>query len=220
MLSTLGRYGEAVSHYRRALEIDPDFAAAHGDLGAALQGLGRLDAAIESYEAALALAPDHAKAHYSLGNALQAQNRNEAAVACYNAALALKPGNAGGHSNLGSALETLGRIDGARRAFEQAITLAPRQTRYYWDLAACKEFTADDAHLAAMEKLAADATLGSDEQMPLQFALAKALIDTEQHARAFRHLCRGNALKRQRIVYDEAATLESFEHSAGASPPS
>jgi tetratricopeptide (TPR) repeat protein len=211
VVSRFGRYGEAVALYRRAIEIKPDFAAAHSNLGAALQGLGRLDAAIECYEAALALAPDQAKAHYHLGNLLQAQNRNEAAVASYTEALALEPGNAGGHNNLGSALAALGRLDEARHAFEAAIALAPRQTRYYWDLAACKGFAAGDAHLEAMEDLARDPSLGGDEQMPLHFALAKALADTEQHARAFRHLCRGNGLKRQRIVYDEVATLDSFE---------
>jgi hypothetical protein len=38
--------------------------------------------------------------------------------------------------------------------------------------------------------------------------LSKALADTDQHERSFRHLLEGNALQRARIAYDEAATFE------------
>ena len=46
-----------------------------------------------------------------------------------------------------------------------------------------------------------------NEQIRLHFALGKALADVGRNDASFRHLLAGNALKRQAITYDEAATL-------------
>jgi Flp pilus assembly protein TadD len=43
-------------HYRKALEIEPDDAAAHLNLGSALAGQGRLNEALAHYQKALGLA--------------------------------------------------------------------------------------------------------------------------------------------------------------------
>ncbi|MFQ6100196.1 MAG: tetratricopeptide repeat protein [Anaerolineae bacterium] len=52
------RYTEALAQYRTALEIDPQFAAAHYDSGLAWLALDRPDLARKSFQAALELAPD------------------------------------------------------------------------------------------------------------------------------------------------------------------
>ena len=44
----------------------------------------------------------------------------------------------------------------------------------------------------------------------VHFALAKALEDIGDYARAFEHLRKGNALKRRQIDYDETGVLELF----------
>ena len=51
------RYQETLDLYRMLLEIDPDRAATHADIGATLHFLGRTDEAIRSLERALALDP-------------------------------------------------------------------------------------------------------------------------------------------------------------------
>ena len=53
------------------VELKPDFAEAHNNLGNALQEPGKLDEAIACYRRALELKPDYAEAHNNLGNALQ-----------------------------------------------------------------------------------------------------------------------------------------------------
>src|SRR5690606_31891022 len=50
--------------------IDPSFAEAHNNLGAALRAWGRRKEASDAYREALALAPDYALAHSNLGGAL------------------------------------------------------------------------------------------------------------------------------------------------------
>ena len=52
------RYEEALALYRTLLEIDPDNALTHSNLGAALYYLGRLEEALASIERSLALDPD------------------------------------------------------------------------------------------------------------------------------------------------------------------
>ena len=52
------RYEEALALYRTMIEIDPDNALTHSNLGAALYHLGRLQEALASIERSLALDPD------------------------------------------------------------------------------------------------------------------------------------------------------------------
>ncbi|MBE9506428.1 MAG: O-antigen ligase family protein, partial [Chloroflexi bacterium] len=51
-------YADALAQYRAALEIDPQFAAAHYDSGLAWQALDQRDLARQAYQDALELAPD------------------------------------------------------------------------------------------------------------------------------------------------------------------
>ena len=66
-----GKLDEAVACCRRALELKPDFAEAHSNLGNALQDQGKLDEAVACYRRALELKPDFAEAHSNLLLALQ-----------------------------------------------------------------------------------------------------------------------------------------------------
>jgi hypothetical protein len=68
-----------------------------------------------------------------------------------------------------------------------------------------------DAHLAAMEALAAKSEgLSKIDRMQIDFALGKAYADLQDYPRSFRHLRAGNAAKRATIAYDEKATSALF----------
>jgi len=86
---------------RRAIEIKPDYADAHLNLGIALRGCGQLDAAVASYRQALAIDPGDAEAQNNLGNALKDLGRTEDAAASYRRALRIKPDYAEAHNNFG-----------------------------------------------------------------------------------------------------------------------
>ncbi len=58
---------DAVETYRRALEVNPQHAEAHCNLGIALQEQGQLDEAAEAFGQALRINPQYGKAHHSLG---------------------------------------------------------------------------------------------------------------------------------------------------------
>ena len=85
------RIERGVELISEAIELDPNVAAAHSDLGLALSDLNRNEEALASYDKAIALKPDFAKAYYNRGNTLNQMKRYEEALASYNKALALKP---------------------------------------------------------------------------------------------------------------------------------
>ena len=60
----------AVAAAREAIRLQPDDAAAHYNLGVALDGQGKLDEAVAEYREAIRLQPDFAEAHFNLGIAL------------------------------------------------------------------------------------------------------------------------------------------------------
>jgi hypothetical protein len=70
-LKDLGHPDQAVTCYRRALEIKPDCAEAHNNLGAALKDLGQLDDAVICLRQALEFNPNFAYTHHNLGNVLR-----------------------------------------------------------------------------------------------------------------------------------------------------
>ena len=63
-----GRFAEAVTNYRKALEIDPGHLRAAQNIGVALHQLGELPAALDAYKLALKLDPGHARTRSNLGH--------------------------------------------------------------------------------------------------------------------------------------------------------
>jgi len=211
-LCALGRSTEAVIHYEKALALRPDFAAAHNGLGNAVRAEGGPAEAIGHYRRALAIIPDYAEAHCNLGRALQMLGRVEEAIAQCETALTHAPQLADAHRHLSAALAEAGRPADARAALEAAIRLAPRRADLHLALAQAAPFASGDPRLAALEALAHDmASLPEEQQLSLHFALGKAFADLAQPERSFRHLVDGNALKRRRVVYGEAAALGLME---------
>jgi tetratricopeptide (TPR) repeat protein len=212
ILQGLDRLSEASVHYDKVLALEPRNDAAHNDLATVFQKLGHFDKAIALYERAIAINPDNADAYANLGNVLQVVNRSEESVVQNEKALRIDPSNVAALNNLGVAFQALGRIEDAGQAYERALERAPRNCGVHFNLAHLRRFTAGDRRLAALEKLAEDiATLDTQDQISLYFALGKAFGDLAQHERSFRHLRDGNALKRAQLTYDEDDVLSLFE---------
>ncbi|HHE40940.1 MAG TPA: tetratricopeptide repeat protein [Candidatus Cloacimonetes bacterium] len=72
-----GDYNRAIEYYREAIRINPDDAAAHYNLGSALQNLERYDEAEEEYREAIRINPDLAEAHANLSILLLKAKRPE-----------------------------------------------------------------------------------------------------------------------------------------------
>jgi tetratricopeptide (TPR) repeat protein len=104
-LFNLGQLDQAISHYRTAIKLDPNFGKAHNNLGNALARKGMLDEAISQYSRALELKTDYPEAHNNLGVALAQQGKMNEAIVQFDQALRLKPDYAQARANLGYALD-------------------------------------------------------------------------------------------------------------------
>jgi tetratricopeptide (TPR) repeat protein len=107
------------------LELDPDSAAIHYDLGRTHQGLNNLDAAATHYLRALSIDPAHFAAHANLGIIHRARERSDEALAAFREAVRLQPNHAYVLSNLGGLLYERGKSSEAFEILSRAVKLAP-----------------------------------------------------------------------------------------------
>jgi polyferredoxin len=86
-----GRLSDATARLREGLRLQPENAAAEGELGALLLEQRDLGGAIEHLRAATRLQPDNADAHHNLAVTLHSAGRTEEAMTEIDAALRLTP---------------------------------------------------------------------------------------------------------------------------------
>lgn len=99
--------GKAVEAYQRVLELDPEHAAAHINLGTLYYNRQEYALAEKHYRSAVAVDPRYALAHFDLGNVLDETGRVGEAIQTYKTALQLAPTYADAHYNLALAYEKI-----------------------------------------------------------------------------------------------------------------
>jgi protein O-mannosyl-transferase len=119
----LGRPREAMAHYKKAVQLRPQYVAARYNLGLLLQEAGLLQAAMDQYEEAVRIKPTFAQAHCNLGALLASAGRFDEAISHLEEGARLDP-EAGTYINLVDAYVQTGRREDAIRAAEQAIGVA------------------------------------------------------------------------------------------------
>lgn len=128
------QWDEAIVCYRRAIDLQPNFAPAHGHLGIALCEKGELEEAIASFREAIRLRPTLADMHNNLGNALVKKGEMDEAIACFREAVQRDPGFALAHFNLGTALRMQREWDESVASLRRAIELAPERVAAHLQL--------------------------------------------------------------------------------------
>src|ERR1700757_1968087 len=93
-------WDQAITTYRKALELNPDDPLTHYDLALALKYKGEAKQAVDEFEAALRLKPKWPDAQYGLGAASYDLHDLPAATKELQAAIQLAPANAGAHQLL------------------------------------------------------------------------------------------------------------------------
>jgi tetratricopeptide (TPR) repeat protein len=211
VLLELKRQQAAVANFDQALAINPNHLDTLAHRGRALIEMRRPEAALASLDRALAINPGHVIALNHRGGALAELGRFDEALACFDRALAIRPDYAEALENKASALALHGRMAEAAAMVDKAIALAPKRARAYFLSTTYERVKPGDRRLAAMEDLAGEmASLSLDDQIDLNFALARAYRDLGDPQRSFPRLAAGAALKRKTIAYDEARALEGF----------
>ena len=122
----LGRLDEAEATFRRVLELAPDHADTHLDLGELLRQRGRLGEAIEELETARTILPERAGYAMSLGTTYLLADRLEDAAAHLWEAVKRQPCHAEAQGNLAVVLIRLGRQDEAAIHITTGLAIQPR----------------------------------------------------------------------------------------------
>jgi TolB-like protein/Flp pilus assembly protein TadD len=120
------RHEESIAACRRALELDPNYADAYGQLAITLNYAGRPEDALEAIHKAMRLDPRHpfvylrikGQAHYLMG-------RYDAAIAEFERVVDRNPASSEGHLFLAAAYAQVGRIEDAEWEAQEILTLFP-----------------------------------------------------------------------------------------------
>jgi tetratricopeptide (TPR) repeat protein len=208
-----GKDAEAIACYLKILQFSPRHSETHNNLANVCQRLGHVERAVIHYKTAIEINPSYADAYGNLGNAYLVLDRLEESIEQNRRALELKPSRFGSHNNQGVAFQALGRFEEAESAFQRALELSPREASVHLNLANMGKFKPGDRRLPGLQKLLSEVgSLDVDNQIAAHFAMGKALGDLGQYQNAFRHLLKGNALKRGTFDYNEPQRLAMFDN--------
>ena len=126
ILEIQGKYKEAATEYRKAIEKNPRALDLHFRLGRAIlidsTGPDALENARREFEAELALNAGDAAAEYEIGQILIAQGKRDAGVGHLEHALALRP-------DFTEALVAVGRVRLEDKRYPEAISLLERAVK-------------------------------------------------------------------------------------------
>lgn len=127
-------YELALRHAQTAVELKPDEAAAHNNLGQALMHLGRNEQALPALHESIRLNPQFSGGYLSLGNFYRSSDPPQA-LDLFRRAVELDPLSSDAHNNLGIMLWRV-RQDpvAARREYELALQLHPGNSQAHLNL--------------------------------------------------------------------------------------
>ena len=134
-VALLRQHKDALPALRRAAELMPLDAEAHGNLGSELRSRGDWGGALTSLRRSLELEPRNPDALIEAGDAARALGRPQDAVPLYERALQLDPRRCEAHNNLGNAFLALDQPEAAVRCYRQALDLEPEDAQVLCNLA-------------------------------------------------------------------------------------
>jgi tetratricopeptide (TPR) repeat protein len=120
---------QAIETYQQVLELDPDHAAAHINLGTLHYNRQEYALAEKHYRRAIEVDARYALAYFDLGNVLDETGRVAEAIQTYSTALQLAPTYADAHYNLALAYE---KIKEPRKALKHWCAYAKLDTTGPW----------------------------------------------------------------------------------------
>jgi len=128
-----GRFAEAIPHYRRALEFDPDFASSYDDLAWCYDALAQRDLAAESASKAFKLrdrVSEYEKLSILSIYYLMATGEIDKAIETLEVMRTIYPRSAPVHNTLGGRYASVGEFEKAVECYREAIRLTRHPNAY------------------------------------------------------------------------------------------
>lgn len=124
------------------------------------------------------------------------------AIAAYDKSLQLNPHQPNILLQTGHLYKQTGDPDGAISCYKQALKHPGLSGEAYWCLSNIKTYKFQDTEIAAMETLLENPDTGPEDMTYLNFALANASEDRENHDRAFNYYATANVGVNEAAPYD------------------
>ena len=122
---------EAIRHFKIALDINPNSANVHLNLGLALFWQGNLEEARQSFTKVLQIKSSDATAYNYLGKIQNRLGAPDRAIPSFLQSIKINPDYAEAYNNLGISLYRLGKTDQAVPNYLQAIRIMPSYVEAY-----------------------------------------------------------------------------------------
>jgi len=130
-------FAGAEKEFELAVELNPNYAAAHQWHGVLLSILGQHEEAIREIKIARDLDPISPRISAHVGWVLYSARRYEQAFEELNKALEVAPNHSDSQDNLGLAYEAMGKYEEAVKCFRQAVEMSGGAKEYESHLASC-----------------------------------------------------------------------------------
>ncbi len=130
-MKDLGKIQKAELLYRKAIDLNPNYAIAHSNLGNIWKEIGKLKEAELSYRKAIEIKPDYADAHYNLGNILKELGNLKEAEISTRKVIEINPNYTEAYYNLGTILRDLGKLKEALDSYLKVIEINPTFSNIY-----------------------------------------------------------------------------------------
>ena len=118
-------YNQSIYYMEEAIKLNPNFANAWSNKGAALNGQSKYDEAIRALDEAIRLNPNLSVAWSNKGYALYSQGKFDEAIKALDEAIRLNPNFTDAWNGKGTVLNSQGKYDEAIKALDEAIRLNP-----------------------------------------------------------------------------------------------
>ncbi len=189
-LTSTGNLSEAITAYRKAIQVDPYNKNARMNLAGLLSQMGKPQEAVHQYVRAICIDPKSVPAHYGLGLALQRAGRHDDAIKLYRRAIEIDPRSVIAYNLLGHALKESGKLQKAIQQYRKAIEIDPKSADSHHNLgmALANSGNASDAIKEYRKALAVNPELQSAHcnlGLALEYAgnLSEAIKDTPRLSR-------------------------------------
>ena len=128
-----GKYEEALAACRKAIQHDPENAAAFNGAAMALAGMEKIREAIDHYKKALEIKPSYTDARYNLAQLLSRAGYDDAASVEMKKILAIDPDDAGALVSMAEDMAGRGESRKAFVYYEKALEKDPQNPALYYN---------------------------------------------------------------------------------------
>ena len=179
----------------RALEIAPDSVNALQNLATKYFFGKEYQKAIECYEKIVQILPNDVSILLNFAAVLGLNGSSDEAISVYERILVLEPKNTRAMQDLGVTFSEIGEVTKAVSMHTEVLNIDNKNIDAYFALSSSKQGLSDK-QLDSLKSLTDSSDLSNEDQIKMNFALAKSYDDRGQYSTAYDYYLAGNELRK------------------------